>query len=381
MAVNNEVKSNLLKMAKHHVLTKNFSLMGKKLSLTYYIVACHEFEGKDADGGTDWFYVQQHGILNGAPDYRKYWANTRVKVNGESWYVGEGEVCLNYVDYYRMKNYLQSGDASNDNAELIFVEPEAINNVTTYSVLESISIGGNAGFEAGDENGGNGTFSVDSGFETAYSFEVQDCSCKGMSLGKNNSSAEWEYTFKRASQNRAAGKWQRLHDPAVLSYSVFSPINTWIWKFPTKNRRQYDKFISEFELGIMNTISRYSGSQSPKDISKKASEAERKTSFEIPLVMPPLLAVDKTNILFSEKKQTKKLYIASQGEWDIEVKDSSTTWVSVDCDGGDGENCVVHVSVEEYTGDKIRQAFLQINRKNSTEQIQVKIVQSSGEIS
>lgn len=55
MAVNNEVKSNLLKMAKHHVLTKNFSLLGKKLSLTYYIVACHEFEEKEADGGTDWF--------------------------------------------------------------------------------------------------------------------------------------------------------------------------------------------------------------------------------------------------------------------------------------------------------------------------------------
>lgn len=365
-------------MAKHHVITKTFSLLGKKLSLTYYIVACHEFDGKDVDGGTDWFYVQQHGILNGGDGYQKKWAGTRIGINGESWYVGEGEVCLNYVDYYRMKNYFPLENGECNQVELIFVEPEAINNLTTYSVAESISIGGNTGFEVGDETGGSGTFSAESGFEMSYSFEVQDCSCEGMSLAQNNTSAEWEYSFKRASQNRAAGKWQRLHDPAVLSHSVFSPINTWIWKIPSNKRQQYNEFVSEFELGIMNTISRYSGSQSPKNIPKSASNDERKVSFRIPLTMPPLLAVDKTSILFSEDAQTKRLYVAAQGNWDISVKDRDDTWISLDCTEGVGERSVVYVTVEKYTGNKTRVGYLQIKRRDCTEEIEVKIVQSVG---
>lgn len=378
MGENNVVKRNLLEMAKHHVITKTFSLLGKKLSLTYYIVACHKFDGKDVDGGTDWFYVQQHGILNGGDGYQKKWAGTRIGINGESWYVGEGEVCLNYVDYYRMKNYFPLENGECNQAELIFVEPEAINNLTTYSVAESISIGGNTGFEVGDETGGSGTFSAESGFEMSYSFEVQDCSCEGMSLAQNNTSAEWEYSFKRASQNRAAGKWQRLHDPAVLSHSVFSPINTWIWKIPSNKRQQYNEFVSEFELGIMNTISRYSGSQSPKNIPKSASNDERKVSFRIPLTMPPLLAVDKNSILFSEDAQTKRLYVAAQGNWDISVKDRDDTWISLDCTEGVGERSVVYVTVEKYTGNKTRVGYLQIKRRDCIEEIEVKIVQSVG---
>jgi len=225
---------NLAEMAKQHVITKNFELQGKPCSLSFYMVSCHKYEGTDVNGGEDWFFIQQYGILNGAPGYEKYWAGTRVHVNNDSWYVGQGDVCLNYVDYYKMKNYISLPEGSEEkSADLIFAEPQAINGVTSYTVTEAVDLGGTIGFEAGmgtegAEAKGNGSFSAGANFSSSYTFEVQDCTCKDTSLSKNNHSAEWEYRFKRASQNRSAGKWQHLNDPATLSYSVFSPLNSWV---------------------------------------------------------------------------------------------------------------------------------------------------------
>ena len=228
---------NLAAMAKQHVVSKYFTLQGKPCTLNYYMISCHKYEGTNANGGEDWFFIQQYGILNGAPGYDKHWAGSRVNVNGDSWYVGQGEVCLNYVDFYKMKNYIPLPEnADNVSAELVYADPQAINGVTSYTVSEGIDIGGTVGFEAGVSGGnpeakGSGSFSVGANFTSSYSFEVQDCACKGISLSKNNASAEWEYKFKRAAQNRSAGKWQYLHDPAALSCSVFSPLNSWVWKF------------------------------------------------------------------------------------------------------------------------------------------------------
>jgi len=383
---------NLAKMAKQHVITKSFELQGKPCSLSFYMVSCHKFEGKNVNGGEDWFFIQQYGILNGAPGYSKYWAGTRVKVNNESWYVGQGEVCLNYVDYYKMKNYISLPDGSAKvSADLVYAEPQAINGVTSYTVSEAVEIGGTIGFEVGKskegtEGKGSGSFSAGANFSSSYTFEVQDCSCQGTSLSKNNTSAEWEYRFKRASQNRSAGKWQYLHDPAALSYSAFSPLNSWVWKFGTDKRDAYKSFVSEMEIGIMNTISRYSGSQSPKNIAGKCSDGQKSNvSFDITFNMPPLLGVDVKSLMFDKDGGTKKLNIAVQGTWSIKIKDTPS-WVRADQNSGTGENTEVFISVDENTDKKERTAILQIyrmkdvNRGTFDELIEVKVIQSAGKI-
>jgi len=384
---------NLAKMAKQHVITKSFTLQGKPCSLSYYMVSCHKYKGEDINGGEDWFFIQQYGILNGAPGYNKYWAGTRVKVNNESWYVGQGEVCLNYVDYYKMKNYIAPPAASEEiKADLVYAEPQAINSVTSYTVTEAVELGGTIGFEAGSGAGnaeakGSGAFSAGANFSSSYTFEVQDCSCKGTSLSKNNSSAEWEYKFKRASQNRNAGKWQYLHDPAALSYSVFSPLNSWVWKFGTDKRDVYKSFVSEMEIGIMNTISRYSGSQSPKNISGKCGNDEKSNvSFDITFHMPPLLGVDVKSQMFDKDGGTKKLNIAAQGTWSMKIKESPS-WLRADQYSGSGEHTEIFISVDENADKKEREAILQIYRMKDVnlgtfdELIEVKVIQSAGKVS
>lgn len=397
---------NLATMAKQHVLTKYFELLGKHCSLSYYMVSCHEYKGTEDNGGEDWFFIQQYGILNGEAGYQKYWAGSRVDVNGGSWYVGQGEVCLNYVDYYKMKNYLPipAGSDRND-VQLMYADPQAINGTTSYTVAESVDIGGTVGFEAGVgkdglEAKGNGTFSIGANFTSSYTFEVQDCACKGISLSLNSSSAEWEYNFKRAAQNRASGKWQYLHDPAALSHSVFSPLNSWVWKIDTSKRDLYKSFVSKLEIGIMNTISRYSGSQSPKNIPNSSSVDDRTATFDITFTMPPLIGVGAKSLLFDKGSGTQRLGIAVQGTWHMEIA-GAPFWIRSDQYEGSGDLTEVYISVDENKDGKTRQATLAIRRvvnnsKNSTnklvqnksnnkktdegELIEVKIIQSGGKI-
>lgn len=380
---------NLAAMAKQHVVSKYFTLQGKPCTLNYYMISCHKYEGTNANGGEDWFFIQQYGILNGAPGYDKHWAGSRVNVNGDSWYVGQGEVCLNYVDFYKMKNYIPLPEnADNVSAELVYADPQAINGVTSYTVSEGIDIGGTVGFEAGvsgsdPEAKGSGSFSVGANFTSSYSFEVRDCTCKGISLSKNNASAEWEYRFKRAAQNRSAGKWQYLHDPAALSCSVFSPLNSWVWKFGTDKRDIYKSFTSTMEIGIMNTISRYSGSQSPKHIA--GTEGQNSASFNITFHMPPLLGVDTKSLMFDKEGGTQKFNIAVQGTWSLKIK-NTPSWIRANQSSGTGAHSEVFISTDENQDKKERQAILQIYRvkdaaHNITDGlIEIKVIQSAGKI-
>jgi hypothetical protein len=382
LKLSSDSEDDLSRIAKQHLITKSFTLLGKPCSLTYYMVSCHQFVGTDSDGGEDWFFIQQHGILNGGPGYDKHWAHTRIKVNGESWYVGEGDVCLNYIDYYKMQNYFSGKDRQVD-VDLVDVAPQSTNNLTTCTVSEDISVNGTAGFEGGtNEMKGTASFSCKAGFSNSYSFQIQDCECKGESLIINNASAEWAYSFKRASQNRNAGQWQHLYEPANLARSTFSPINSWVWRFDTKNRETYKAFTSNFQLGIMNTISRYSGSQSPKDI--PGNDPHNSNSFAITLNMPPLLGVDAGNLIFDNDSGTKDLEIASQGSWALEFKDKPS-WVRANTKTGSGECTRIYISVESNTATTERQATLQIyrtigNTRSDDELVEVNILQSAGKI-
>lgn len=383
---------NLSQVAKQHVITHKFTLAGKSLSLSYYIVAAHKYMGEEANGGEDWFFIQQHGILNSGKDYDCHWAGARQEINDESWYVGDGDVCLNYVDYYMMQNDIkQQNEEESLEADLIYAQPEAINDATSYTISEGVEIGGTIGFEAGSDGGtvakGSGSFSAGANFSSSYSFNVQDVTCEGTSLSSGTASASWKYTFKRAAQNRTIGKWQHLHEPALLSRSAFSPWNTWVWKFPTSKRDNYKSFTSLFRLSIMNTISRYSGSQSPKHIRSEFKKGDNKVdyteqSFEVTLASPPLLGVSESNFLLSKEAQSVQLDLIAQGGWRIDMpKDQK--WIRINKNTGVGEDKVT-ISVDELCEGKERMAVFVLIKSQGLnaleEKINIEVVQSAGSV-
>ncbi len=389
-----ETGVNLALLSNQHVVTHKFSAGGKDFSLSYYIVSAHKYDGKGADGGEDWFFIQQHGILNGGSGYEKKWAGTNQTINNEMYYVGQGEVCLNYVDYYMMQNYIKPVDDEDElKVDLEYAEPQAINQVTSYTISEAVDIGGTVGFEGGIEGNdptvkGSGSFAVGANFSSSYSFEVQDCGCEGTSLSTQNAAASWTYHFKRASQNRSIGKWQRLHDPALLSHSAFSPWNSWIWRFPTNKRDDYKSFQSLFRVGVVNTISRYSGSQAPKHITSKFTVANKiadydEQSFEITLPMPPLLGVDKRHLLLSKDAQTQPLTVIAQGSWVLKKK-AAADWLRIDSTEGNGE-ATVYLSVDTLASGKERSAILQLIKdkglNDREEMIEIKVMQAAGKVS
>lgn len=383
-----EVSStNLYEAAMQHVITHKFEIAGKPCSLSYYVVSAHKYMGKEADGGEDWFFIQQNCTLNGGKGYENYWAGTRVKVNGDSWYVGQGDVCLNYVNYYMMQNDIKQKNKEEAlDADLIYAEPEAINDKTEYTVTEGVEIGGTVGFEAGFDGGtvakGNGSFSAGANFSNTYSFTVSDVTCEGTSLNAGTASASWKYIFKRAKQNRAAGEWQHLHEPAALARSAFSPKNSWVWKFPTGKRDDYKSFDSLFRISTMNTISRYSGSQSPKHIINTFNGDKEYTerTFEVTLASPPLLGVRKSNFLLSKDAQSVPLELAAQGSWTIHVP-ADQNWLRVSKQSGNGHD-TVNISVDVLDGNRERSTALTLIKSSGMnsleERITIEVMQSAG---
>lgn len=384
--------TNLYEAAMQHVITHKFELAGKPCSCSYYIVSAHKYMGDDADGGEDWFFIKQDATVSGGNGYRYDWVGARVDANGESWYVGDGDVCLNYVNYCMMQNDIKQVNKEEAlDADLIYAQPEAINGETTHTVTEGIEIGGTIGFEAGADGGtvakGNGSFSAGANFSNSYSFTVRDVACEGTSLSAGTASASWKYSFQRARQNRSIGKWQHLYEPAALSHSAFSPKNSWIWKFPTSKRDQYKSFESLFRVSTMNTISRYSGSQSPKHIvntfKKDNGKAEyEEQSFEVTLASPPLLGVNKSNFLLSKDAQSVPLELVAQGPWTIQVP-LDQTWLRVNKIAGVG-HATVNLSVDSLTEGKERSTALTLIKnagKNSlAEQITIEVMQSAGSV-
>lgn len=384
--------TNLYEAAMQHVITHKFELAGKPCSCSYYVVSAHKYMGEDADGGEDWFFIKQDAMVSGGNGYTYKWAGARVDANGESWYVGDGDVCLNYVNYCMMQNDIkQTNKDETLEADLIYAEPEAINNETTHSVTEGVEIGGMIGFEAGSDGGavakGNGSFSAGANFSNTYSFTVKDVTCVGTSLSAGIASASWKYSFQRARQNRSLGKWQHLYEPAALSRSTFSPKNSWVWKFPTSKRDEYKSFESLFRISTMNTISRYSGSQSPKHIVNTFAKGNvdveyEEQSFEVTLASPPLLGVNKSNFLLSKDAQSVPLELVAQGPWTIQVQ-SNQNWLRVNRVTGVG-HATVNLSVDLLTEGNERSTSLTLiksaGRNSLEEQITIEVMQSAGSV-
>lgn len=369
----------ILKMAKALVQTSSADIYGKHLETSYYIVSCHLFKSAGLMDGEDWYYVCQMNKLNGSANYNKYWAGTRCDVNGTSWYVGQGEVALHYVDFYEMENYLVEGEEKRPlQAYLERPLPEAASKETTYSASTSFGISGEIGFEYDGSSSGGPKGGVKIGasgsFSSSISFSVSDVTIESHCFEKNNNSAKWRYIFKRAEQNIKAGYWQRLLDPALLSHTTFSPMNTWIWHIPTNQRSKYSSFKSSLRLGEISTISRYSGSQPHKHV----GDRNEVTTFDVPLHHPPLLGISDYSLIFGKGKVTKKIEVASQGDFTMSVSSGADWCKAKTLEKGETTTQVL-VTVDAIpTTMEEREAYIIIKR--ATDTMKVHVVQKNSEI-
>lgn len=367
--------NNLSKLAQANVISIQKSLKGKQITSNFYITSFHSFSPLLSDYGYDWFFVTQDCFLNGANDYVKEWAGTRRNVEGTSWYVGQGEVCLNYVDSYQLKSYIHNADQYQ--IVVMDVNPISENSTTSCTSGIEFTLGGQIGFEAGKESKGNGSFSTGVSLSESYSFDIRDCTVRNNTgVSGNNSSVEWIYSFRRARKNTSAGKWQRLIDPADLSHSTFTPTNLWIWKIPTKYREVIKSFTTDMTVNTINTITRNSGSADCKHVEGRSECYTQKIDFSY----PPLLIADVKEVKMDKQAGTFEIHLTSEMKLDIS-KGPDSDWFTID---SSFEENITHlwVTVKELPENltsrksviKIEQTIELVNQ-NHKDSLEIPVVQ------
>lgn len=134
----------------------------------------------------------------------------------------------------------------------------------------------------------------------------------------------WTYEFASASQN--SSKWQRINEGARLGHSTFTPTNMWVWSVPTSGRPSggaSPSFDLTFTPTMESKLTRNSGSIPPRTLTNSGS-----VTMNIPLPMPPLLAVEESNLVFDNSSTTQTVNIGSQGVWTAKIK-SGDSWIDI----------------------------------------------------
>ncbi|MEJ8736008.1 hypothetical protein WKT02_00985 [Erysipelotrichaceae bacterium HCN-30851] len=333
----------------------------KIINNIFEISAVHEFAdslhevGEEGKYGYDWYFIKQAPLLNGAPGYDFHWAGTRQVVwtkqknntqKQESWYIGQGEVALNYVSAYTMESFFP---VSPNVVTLHEVKPTALNETREQTISNSTSIGGAFSGGVSSENGlhGEGQASLNWGlnFQESETTIIYDCTCKSYTDG---SKVKWEYTFRKPDYH-----YQRIKNVPELSHSTFNPVNLWIWRVPTKYRKDITSFKSIITIDVSSIITRYSGSQPAKVIPALSDSV----SFDIPLPVPPLLSCQTDYISVDRNGGTKNVAIMTEYENLKITFDGKTScdWIKVNHLRAHTEKSVLEITVnalEEAQGNR-----------------------------
>ena len=139
---NSEDSKNLLQMAQTYVSTLTSDLWGKSFKINNYVVAVHNFDSADPEGGKDWYYLHQENIHDGSGGGytfergSQYWYS---RIDGDHYWVGGGDVCDCYLENLTVENRLQNGNEPS--VVLAEPKPEAINEETVHTTTTSHSFG------------------------------------------------------------------------------------------------------------------------------------------------------------------------------------------------------------------------------------------------
>ncbi|MEG1910913.1 MAG: BACON domain-containing protein [Cloacibacillus sp.] len=365
-----DAKKNLITLAKQYKMTLSNNEFGKSFLVNNYIVACHKFEDESsATGGTDYYYIEQRGILDSSGNYVKKWAGWKYtcRLDGKTYRVFQGEVADNYIKKYEMKNTFNAvpiGLAIERNPS-----PTASNhdNTTTSTMGWNVGGGMSGGYTSANGGGWNLSGSLSFGYSCSdtETFNTKDVEPSLSGLNNSGTVLNWSYDFTAARQNGRAGKWQRLYDGAVLGHTTFTPTNMWIWSVPTSERTKYESFNVNFIPTAESVITRNSGSISPRIITKTGEG----TTLTVNFPKPPLLAIENNNVSFGNAPESKIVRIGSQGAWTAAVT-AGSEWLSVTQNGGQ-----LYISVMENQSGAARKGSIKITRNNTADNGSIAVTQ------
>ena len=330
------LQQELAQLAKDYKTTFSVIRWGKSLVVNFYVISCHSFDGTNNDkGGQDLYFFKEEGILDGSANYRSFWAGTYFKSELDSYYndrhtkkprkhaVLQGEVRDCYIKYYCLYNEYLNAPTS-----LICHEatPVATNNTSTTTTTCGWNIGGSANigvkFGGGKNTGGTASLGISGGYNTstAFTFSTEDVTASLTTAGpiingaKQQRELKWTYEFKSASGQGGSHK-QSLYDPALLSHTVFNPINTWIWQIDTKDRTADDTLKVTIQPVGESVFIRNSGSASTGKIN---SYPDYSIGY-MALPHPPLVATTApVNVSFDKNGGSKTFDVFVQGEAEID---------------------------------------------------------------
>jgi hypothetical protein len=362
---------NLLDIAQQYIVTLSATTGGKSYSINNYIVSAHSFAAAPELGNDepDIYYVRQECIMDGSAGYVSKWAGTRYEsvIDGESWYIGQGDVIDNYVEEYDITSSLSRGSAT---VQILAPEPQATNNVSTKTVDSSFSIGADvgAGYKGSGSDPGpsvSGSLSFGATFGSSYTYNVQDVTIQMVT--SDTVSPGWQHSFKIPEQG-GAGHLQSLSQPADLSHSVYKPNHLWLWRVKTADRANVQSYSIDVNIKRGAMLTRYSGSQSPKHLTVR--DDCKLGNVNLPL--PPLLAIDKTTFTLDNTAHPSTDNAAQIGayqkKWTAAVASGATSWLTATPNvlGGTGAT-ELYIQATANTTGAARTGTITVTRTGGTE--------------
>lgn len=358
----------LVRLARAYVTTFNFDLFGKSMILNLYAVSCHVFSksgSPDSDLGDDFFYLHETchfdgGKSNDGYSYEKYWEPLRAYLYGGKYWVGAGEVCRHYIHEYLVYNTL---DTDFPNAAFLHFAPVAANDQQQITVSTGFDISGSISAKlAGQGNELGAELGMGGNFSQSETMNVRDCTVS-TEMSRQGHKIAWHYVFRHARQNKQAGRWQFLLDPAALSHTLAQFEQHWIWKLPTNQRagKSHLSFTVDCSGHLISTISRNSGSISEQDI----YGPWKNQALRVQIEWPSLLASDARQVEMSREGGEKQIRLGCEGAW---ISSVNADWLScTPPQGGRGEDTSLFLLAAENTTGQTRQARLTVKRLAGSE--------------
>ena len=188
---------------------------------------------------------------------------------------------------------------------------------------------------------------------------------------ENNSSddgkaghAEWIYRMADPRDGEVHFYYSDLNDAPLLARSNFQPVNRWIWEVDRKGDKA--QFQSEFIWTNGKSEGQVNCAWIKTEAAKHNNWETRRVSFIVPLKMPPLTVVDKSELEFKKNGETQTVKLVSASDWEAS---SGAAWCEVTDTSGkktDASGVTLHITADPNDSGANRETTVTIKAKDGS---------------
>lgn len=343
----------LKELAAADVWDYNASYDRQTFTIRYTVYSCHSF-----DHNKDYYLVSQSAQLNPSVKWKKQGGH----VSWPTIYTAKQE---GQMRTYKLANnwiYQQEQGGAVIPAKLVKSSPENANGSTSVTSGFSWNMGGSLGFSG---LGGTGSLSGGVSFSESQSFSISDCTVENNSSDDGKAGhAEWIYRMADPSNGETHFYYSDLNDAPLLARSNFQPVNRWIWEVDRKGDKT--QFQSEFIWTNGKSEGQVNCAWIKTEAAKHNNWETRRVSFFVPLKMPPLTVVDKSELEFKKNGETQTVKLVSASEWQAS---SNAEWCEVTekSGGATGSSGVtLHITAAPNDGGANRETTVTIKAEDGS---------------